>query len=172
MPRRAISDVHEWTNENPTVPSRASANLQARERASAGQRGKKTLLSLTPARPGGAGRPAQRTGEAAPLRHPDGRRRPAHPVARGHGRAGSLAGAAHLLHGTAGVPRRAQRGRKPPAEQKGTRPPDPRPPCRRGPRKRGLPILRRPGRGRGGDRKVTTGITGLWPPSVRSDAAF
>jgi len=49
MPRQVISDVHEWTNENPAVPSRASAKLQTRERASGGQRGKKTLLSLTPA---------------------------------------------------------------------------------------------------------------------------
>ena len=59
MPRRVISDVHEWINEDPTVPSHASVNLQTRERAGVGRRGKKTLLSLTPIRPWGLGSSVQ-----------------------------------------------------------------------------------------------------------------
>src|ERR1700678_3157379 len=51
MPRQLISDAHEWSNEIPTVPSGCLANLQPRERAWDAQRGKKTLLSLTLARP-------------------------------------------------------------------------------------------------------------------------
>ena len=47
MPRRLISDAHEWSNEIPTVPTHCFANLQPRERAWDMQRGKKTLLSLT-----------------------------------------------------------------------------------------------------------------------------
>jgi len=48
MPRQVIFDVHEWTNEIPTVPDRTSTKSQTRERASdIEQRGKKTLLSLT-----------------------------------------------------------------------------------------------------------------------------
>ena len=84
---------------------------------------------------------------------------------------GSLAGAAHLLDHNADVLRRAQGGGKPPVEHKGKCLPDW---VLRGaqPRNRGLEIPRRPACGAGGDRKVTTGITGLWRPSVRSDAAF
>jgi len=51
MPRHLISDAHEWSNEIPTVPTGSLANLQPRERAWDEQRGKKTLLSLTLARP-------------------------------------------------------------------------------------------------------------------------
>lgn len=47
MPRRLISDAHEWSNEIPTVPTYCFANQQPRERAWDMQRGKKTLLSLT-----------------------------------------------------------------------------------------------------------------------------
>lgn len=54
MPRPVILDVHEWTNEILTVPGRAPAKPQTRERASDPRRGKKTLLSLTPARGCGA----------------------------------------------------------------------------------------------------------------------
>ena len=50
MPRPAILDVHEWTNEVLTVPGGIFAKPQTRERASGTQRGKKTLLSLTPVR--------------------------------------------------------------------------------------------------------------------------
>ncbi len=47
MPCRFISDVHEWINEIPTVPTRLQVNLQPRERSWKKKRGKKTLLSLT-----------------------------------------------------------------------------------------------------------------------------
>jgi len=51
MPRPVILDVHEWINEVLTVPARTFAKPQTRERASGQlQRGKKTLLSLTPVR--------------------------------------------------------------------------------------------------------------------------
>lgn len=47
MPRHVISDVHEWINEVPTVPTHAPAKPQPWERAWNSQRGKKTLLSFT-----------------------------------------------------------------------------------------------------------------------------
>ena len=47
MPRRLISDAHEWINEIPTVPIYRLANPQPRARAWTDRRGKKTLLSLT-----------------------------------------------------------------------------------------------------------------------------
>ena len=48
MPRRLISDAHEWINEIPTVPIYYLAKPQPRERTWESQRGKKkTLLSLT-----------------------------------------------------------------------------------------------------------------------------
>ena len=50
MPRHLISDAHEWINEIPTVPIYHLAKPQPRERAWDNQRGKKTLLSLTPVR--------------------------------------------------------------------------------------------------------------------------
>ncbi len=94
---------------------------------------------------------------------------------RGLCRAGSLTGAVHLSKGNAGVLRRARRGRKPRVEQKGKCWLDPDFQYEYGPRKRGLSILStsndREFRARG-VRKVTTGITGLWRPSVHSDVAF
>jgi len=51
MPRLLIGDVHEWINEIPTVPIYVPAKPQQRERTLQRQRGKKTLLSLTPAWP-------------------------------------------------------------------------------------------------------------------------
>ena len=81
----------------------------------------------------------------------------------------------HLSNGNAGVLRRARRGRKPRVEQKGKSSLDPDFQYEYGPRKRGLSILStsndREFRARG-VRKVTTGITGLWRPSVHSDVAF
>ena len=50
-----------------------------------------------------------------PRRGHDGEKRPC----RGQPRTGSLTGAVHLLKRSEGVPRRAQRGRKPRVEQKG-----------------------------------------------------
>ena len=64
MPRHLISDAHEWSNEIPTVPTGRLANLQPRERAWGAQRGKKTLLSLTLARPT---RPCARRSEVGEL---------------------------------------------------------------------------------------------------------
>ena len=46
MPRRLISDAHEWINEIPTVPIYYLAKPQPRERAWRDQRGKKTLNSM------------------------------------------------------------------------------------------------------------------------------
>lgn len=47
MPSHIISDVHEWSNEVPTVPGCIPAKPQPWERAWKNQRGKKTLLSFT-----------------------------------------------------------------------------------------------------------------------------
>ena len=52
MPRHLICDEHEWINEIPIVPVYYSAKPQPSERAWDNQRGKKTLLSLTPVRLG------------------------------------------------------------------------------------------------------------------------
>jgi hypothetical protein len=82
-----------------------------------------------------------------------------------------LAGAARLLEENAAVQRRAQRGGKPRAEHKGKSLPEQ--PARAAARGNpGLAIPRRRGRRAAGGGKVTTGITGLWRPSVHSDAAF
>ena len=91
---------------------------------------------------------------------------------RGHCEAGSLTGAVHLSNDNAGVLRPAQRGRKPRVEQKGK--------CwldlslQYGARRRnvGLSILFISEFEERGVRKITTGITGLWRPSVHSDVAF
>ena len=91
---------------------------------------------------------------------------------RGHCEAGSLTGAVHLSNDNAGVLRPAQRGRKPRVEQKGK--------CwldlslQYGARSRnvGLSILFISEFEERGVRKITTGITGLWRPSVHSDVAF
>ena len=91
---------------------------------------------------------------------------------RGHCQAGSLTGAVHLSKANAGVLRPAQRGQKPRVEQKGKSWLDLDFQYEYRPRKRGLSILlTREIRSRG-VRKVTTGITGLWRPSVHSDVAF
>jgi len=86
--------------------------------------------------------------------------------------AGSLAGAAHLLKGNAGVLGQTQPEQKSSRDQKGKCLSDLCYKCQREARKRDLSILdagRCPVRG---VRKVTTGITGLWQPSVQSDVAF
>ena len=91
---------------------------------------------------------------------------------RGHCEAGSLTGAVHLSNDNAGVLRPAQWGRKPRVEQKGK--------CwldlslQYGARSRnvGLSILFISEFEERGVRKITTGITGLWRPSVHSDVAF
>ena len=96
----------------------------------------------------------------------------AHDSLRGHCEAGSLTGAVHLSNDNAGVLRPAQRGRKPRVEQKGK--------CwldlslQYGARSRnvGLSILFILEFKERGVRKITTGITGLWRPSVHSDVAF
>ncbi len=46
MPRRVISDVHEWINEITTVPSRASTKPQTRERASGESAGQEDPVEL------------------------------------------------------------------------------------------------------------------------------
>ncbi|KAI5192992.1 hypothetical protein NECID01_2155 [Nematocida sp. AWRm77] len=154
----------------------ASSETTARGTGLGAQRGKKTLLSLTLVG-GGGERRARRLGggvrgvrdhwRAAPPPHAGRASR-----ARG-GRlpAGSLAGAARLQERIAAVQRRAQRGGKPGGEHKGRSPPERarRAPARGNP---GLAIPRRLGRRAAGGGKVTTGITGLWRPSVHSDAAF
>jgi len=47
MPRRLISDAHEWINEVSIVPVCISPKQQRGERTTQRKRGKKTLLSLT-----------------------------------------------------------------------------------------------------------------------------
>ena len=98
--------------------------------------------------------------------------RPRRDPLRGHCEAGSLTGAVHLSNDNAGVLRPAQPGRKPGVEQKGK--------CwldlslQYGARSRnvGLSILFISEFEERGVRKITTGITGLWRPSVHSDVAF
>jgi hypothetical protein len=83
-----------------------------------------------------------------------------------------LTGAVHLSNRNEGVLRLAQRRQKRLVEQKGKCSLDLDFQYEYRPRKRGLSILlggRLPVRG---VRKVTTGITGLWQPSVHSDVAF
>jgi hypothetical protein len=83
-----------------------------------------------------------------------------------------LTGAVHLSKNNEGVPRSAQGGQKPPVEQKGK--------CwfdldfqyEYGRSNPGLSILFTVEFTARGVRKVTTGITGLWRPSVHSDVAF
>ena len=50
MHRHLISDAHERINEIPTVNIYYLSKTQPKERAWDNQRGKKTLLSLTPVR--------------------------------------------------------------------------------------------------------------------------
>ena len=91
---------------------------------------------------------------------------------RGHCEAGSLTGAVHLSNDNAGVLRPAQRGRKPRVEQKGKCWLDLSLQYRARSRNVGLSILFISEFEERGARKVTTGITGLWLPSVHSDVAF
>ena len=83
-----------------------------------------------------------------------------------------MTGAVHLSNGNAGVLRQAQRGQKPRVEQKGKSLLDLDFQYEYRPRKRGLSILLTLEFRSRGVRKVTTGITGLWQPSVHSDVAF
>ena len=85
-----------------------------------------------------------------------------------------MAGAAHPSKDDAGDRRWSRRGRKPLFESKGKRPLESDFQHEYEPRERGLPILRIYMRTSldGGVGKVTTGITGLWSPSVQSDATF
>ena len=83
-----------------------------------------------------------------------------------------MTGAVHLSNDNTGVLRAAQCGRKPHVEQKGKSWLDLS--LQYGARSRnvGLSILFISEFEERGVRKVTTGITGLWPPSVHSDVAF
>ena len=83
-----------------------------------------------------------------------------------------MTGAVHLSNGNAGVLRPAQRGRKPRVDQKGKSWLDLS--LQYGARSKnvGLSILFISEFEERGVRKVTTGITGLWLPSVHSDVAF
>jgi hypothetical protein len=86
---------------------------------------------------------------------------------------GSLTGAVHLSNDNAGVLRPAQGGQKPPVEQKGKCRLDPDFQYEYGPRKaRPIDPFGHSEFEARGVRKVTTGITGLWRPSVHSDVAF
>ena len=91
---------------------------------------------------------------------------------RGQCEAGSLTGAVHLSNDNAGVPRPAHLGRKPRVEQKGKSWLDFSLQYGAKNRNVGLSILFISEFEERGVRKVTTGITGLWPPSIHSDVAF
>ena len=128
MPRHLISDVHEWINEVPTVPTHAPAKPQPWERAWNSQRGKKTLLSFTLVAACGAVVHPERSWElgadVTPALHAllcllgqyVGRMAAR---VRGHVAMGSLAGAAYLLYGNAGAQRGAQWAQNTHAERKG-----------------------------------------------------
>ena len=109
---------------------------------------------------------------AGVLLESNGRPRAFRDPLRGHCEAGSLTGAVHLSNDNAGVLRPAQRGRKPRVEQKGKSWLDLS--LQYGARSRnvGLSILFISEFEERGVRKITTGITGLWRPSVHSDVAF
>ena len=85
---------------------------------------------------------------------------------------GSLTGAVHLSNNNAGVLRSAQQGQKSCLEQKGKSRFEITSQCEVMGRNVGLSILFNLKFKERGDRKVTTGITGLWLPSVHSDVAF
>ena len=84
-----------------------------------------------------------------------------------------MAGAALLLNDNAGVLSGAQCERKSHVEHKGKSPVDfsivSTNPSRESGAQRSFGDRGIEARG---DRKITTGITGLWPPSVHSDVAF
>ena len=83
-----------------------------------------------------------------------------------------MAGAVHLLNNNAGVLRKAQREQKSLVDQKGKSLLDFDFQYEYKLRKHGLSILYLLKFKARGVRKVTTGITGLWQPSVHSDVAF
>ena len=83
-----------------------------------------------------------------------------------------MTGAVHLSNDNAGVLRSAQRGRKPRVEQKGKSWLDLSLQYGARSRNAGLSILFIWEFQERGVRKITTGITGLWQPSVHSDVAF
>ena len=85
---------------------------------------------------------------------------------------GSLAGAAHLLNDNTGDPRSAQREQKSRVESKGKSWFDFHLQWRWKLWKHGLANHQCVDITPGAVRKVTTGITGLWQPSVHSDVAF
>ena len=93
-------------------------------------------------------------------------------LCRRHSQVGSLAGAVHLLKDNAGVPRWAQWEQKSHVDQKGKSSLDFDFQYEYKLWKDGLSILSASKIERRGVRKVTTGITGLWQPSVHSDVAF
>jgi len=88
-----------------------------------------------------------------------------------------LAGAAYLLHNNAGVLSEAQLEQKSRVEHKGKSLVDSRPSVlvrtvKAWPSDPLVPNSNVQGIEARGDRKITTGITGLWQPSVHSDVAF
>ena len=83
-----------------------------------------------------------------------------------------MAGAAHLLKDNTGVLRGTQQEQKSRVEQKGKSPLDFDFQCGYKPCKCGLSILSPSEFEARGARKVTTGITGLWQPSVHGNIAF
>ena len=85
---------------------------------------------------------------------------------------GSLTGAVHLSNDNAGVLRLAPQGKKPCIEQKGKSQLEFSFQYKENLGNNGLSILFISWFEERGDRKVTTGITGLWLPSVHSDVAF
>jgi len=96
---------------------------------------------------------------------------------RDTGQVGSLAGAAYLLHNNAGVLSEAQCEQKSRVEHKGKSLVDSRPSVlvrtvKAWPSDPLVPNSNVQGIEARGDRKITTGITGLWQPSVHSDVAF
>ena len=88
-----------------------------------------------------------------------------------------MAGAAYLLHNNAGVLSEAQCEQKSRVEHKGKSLVDSRPSVlvrtvKAWPSDPLVPNSNVQGIEARGDRKITTGITGLWQPSVHSDVAF
>ena len=93
-------------------------------------------------------------------------------LCRRHSQVGSLAGAAHLLKDNAGVPRWAQWEQKSHVDEKAKSSLDFDFQYEYKLWKHGLSVLYIVAHTSRGVRKVTTGITGLWQPSVHSDVAF
>ena len=93
-------------------------------------------------------------------------------LCRRHSQVGSLAGAVHLLNANAGVPRWAQWEQKSHVDEKAKSSLDFDFQYEYKLWKHGLSVLYIVAHTSRGVRKVTTGITGLWQPSVHSDVAF